>query len=258
MSISRKSAVKRWLGGSAAQQVVRQSVALVLLLHNETRFPFGSSSDVACPPGRFAVLVGLDGSRHAEGALFPAASLAATLAAPTQGSLHLLRVVRLPESGNRRTDRQMLCEASQYMSAFAAHARQALSIPPFADFHLTVTWSLELDINIAACLIRVAEQGQVIKETRVINGCELIAVATRGRRLLEHVVMGNTTARILGAARLPVLVVRSSEVEVHEKCNAEKESELRIWSGQQEGETYLAHGKGKRAEGLVSGKLYRS
>jgi nucleotide-binding universal stress UspA family protein len=255
MSISRKSAVKRWKEGSVAQQVVRQSVAPVLL-QNETGFPFGSPG-VARPPGRFAVLVGLDGSRHAEGALFPAASLATTLAAPTQGSLHLLRVVRLPETGSRRTDRRVLCEASQYMSAFAAHARQALAMHPFADFHLTVTWSLALDIDVAACLVRVAEQGQVIAGTRVINGCDLIAVTTHGRRGLERLVIGNTTARVLGATRLPVLVVCSSEVEVHEKSNAEEESESEVcmWSGQQEGQTYLTDGKGKRGEGLVSRKL---
>jgi nucleotide-binding universal stress UspA family protein len=234
MSISGKSAVKRWVGGSVAQQVVRQSVVPALLLPNETQFPFGSSPGMARPPGRFVVLVGLDGSRHAESALFPAAALAATLAASTQGSLHLLRVVRLPETGSRRTDRRVLCEASQYMSAFAVHARQALAMHPFADFHLTVTWSLALDINVAACLVRVAEQGQVIEGTRVINGCDLIAVTTHGRRGLERLVMGNMTARVLGATRLPVVVVRSSEVEVHEKSNAEEESEseVRMWSGQ--------------------------
>ena len=67
-------------------------------------------------------LVALDGSARAEEAIEPAAYLTAALAAPAQGTLHLMRVVQPGPTNNQMGDfverETMLQMARSYLSLF--------------------------------------------------------------------------------------------------------------------------------------------
>jgi len=78
--------------GSVAQKVARHSPVPVLVLHETGAIPAGPHPD-ASP---LHALVTLDGPKLAEAVIESAARLIAALAAPAQGALHLLRVVKSP------------------------------------------------------------------------------------------------------------------------------------------------------------------
>lgn len=238
MCAGRGSAFNRWDGGSITQQVVRYTTVPALLLQHGSQMQFGSSAYVRHHAGKFVVLIALDGSSYAESALLPAASFAAALAAPSQGTLHLLRVVTLSGTSSRRTERRILQEATQYLSTVADQLRQMISTHPFTGLNLRVTWSIELHIDVAKGIIRVAEQGQIIKGTRVFDGSDLIVMTSHGRTGLQRWVMGSVTERVLRMTRLPLLIIRPLKdvVANNEEYRGEtSEPEVPLWSGQVHG-----------------------
>src|SRR5579872_7324360 len=81
----------RWALGSVAHTLAHQSTAPLLVLRQNEALSFLSHADMAHP---LRTLVPLDGSKLAEAALNPAASLTAALAAPARGALHLAEVVK--------------------------------------------------------------------------------------------------------------------------------------------------------------------
>ena len=58
-----------------------------------------------------------------------------------------------------------------------------------------------------------AENGDYLEETGEFNGCDIIALATHGRSGLERCVVGSVTERMLGATKLPLLIVRPGKSE---------------------------------------------
>src|SRR5712691_7007273 len=93
-----KTGMKRWMLGSVAQKIARYSTMPVLVLHEKGPLPVGPYLDNR--PLR--ALVPLDGSALAKTAIEPAAQLVAAIASPTQGSLHLMRVVKPPTTAELR------------------------------------------------------------------------------------------------------------------------------------------------------------
>lgn len=63
----------------------------------------------------------------------------------------------------------------------------------------------------ADTLIRAAEIGEETEGTHVFGGCDLIVLATHSRGGLERLMLGSVTEHILGATRLPMLIIRSQE-----------------------------------------------
>ena len=63
----------------------------------------------------------------------------------------------------------------------------------------------------ADTLIRAAEIGEDAEGTQVFGGCDLIVLATHGRGGLERLMLGSVTEHILGATRLPMLIIRPQE-----------------------------------------------
>jgi nucleotide-binding universal stress UspA family protein len=194
----------RWALGSVAHTLVHQSTAPVLVLQE---------SKVAALLARLGsarslrALVPLDGSPLAEAALNPAATLTAALAAPAQGTLHLVQVVKPVSSPamegfvsefNEETRRL----ASTYL-ATVAEGVQAVT-----GRALALTTSVELASDVASALLSQAEHGGNGQETRGAGGCDLIAMSTHGRSGLERWVMGSVTQRLLNATKLPMLIVR--------------------------------------------------
>jgi len=208
-----RTGLNRWALGSVAQKVARYSSKPVLIVKS------GHVSQVATPSTRpMSVLVALDGSPLAETALLPAAQLCASLNASGRGSLHLLRVVELAQVMRDEAtlainamNEQTIAEARTYLQ----RVEQRIRGGDLALFHLNVTSSIAASYDTADTLIREAEQGECCDDGTEQEGCDIIAIATHGRGGLTRWVIGSVAERVLSSTKLPMLIVRSPEVEAH-------------------------------------------
>jgi nucleotide-binding universal stress UspA family protein len=203
-----------WVLGSVAEKVARHAPVPVLVLREGGPMPAGLHPDPTRP---LRVLVALDGSARAKTALEPAASLVAALAAPGQGVLHLVRVVKPTASDGEEKDfdeirEPTLDKAKRYLSATVDHLRASLVAPAVASLKLPVTWSVAVDADVASALIRVAENGEDAAGAGIFGGCDIIAMATHGRAGMQHWAIGSITERVLHATRLPLLIVRPPDM----------------------------------------------
>src|SRR5216684_4450698 len=140
----------RWVLGSVAQKVVRQSPVPVFVLREGEAVPPASHTDAARP---ISALVALDGSPLAETALAPAANLVAALAAPTQGALHLTQVVKpLSTTANEGFVAQFNAEVVENAKAYLVSVKEGLQ-ELFKDFKLSITWSVALESDVAGAII---------------------------------------------------------------------------------------------------------
>jgi nucleotide-binding universal stress UspA family protein len=221
MTSQGKTGMKRWALGSVAQKIARHSPMPVLVLHESGSLPVGPHRD-----GRpLRALVPLDGSALAKTALEPAALLVAALAAPEQGALHLMRVVKPPTpeelraAGDQepieRLKENALHRAKTYLNSIADQLREG----PLAALNLSITWSVAVDDDVAYAIIRMAENGEDAEGAGVFGRCDLIAIATHGRGGLQHWVLGSITERVLGATKLPILIVRPEGTEFKRPSN---------------------------------------
>jgi nucleotide-binding universal stress UspA family protein len=228
---------KRWFLGSVAQKVARHSPAPVLVLRKGGTMPTSSYPDRLRPLRALMVLVALDGSDYAETALVPAARLVTALAAPARGILLLTTVVNPSANGSEQSakehlyphmDEQALDEAKTYLCDVVDHLNQG----EIADADLTATWSIAVGNDVAGALIKAAEEGEDIEGTSSLGSCDLIVLATHGRGGLQRRVMDSVTERVLGATKLPILIVHPQEQDkteeprlaVGEKTNAHPRS----------------------------------
>jgi nucleotide-binding universal stress UspA family protein len=229
-----ETGLKRWVLGSVAHEAVRHSPVPVLVLNEHGMVP--SAPDATHP---LRVLVALDGSARAETALEPAAQLIAALAPLAQSEVHLLRVVDLPSAYGKMKSQAHISdsmqeearkEAEKYVKAVADRLREG----PFAAFKLNVTSSIAVSTDVAGTIIKQAEQAEGAERSARFD---VIAMATHGRGGLRRLVMGSVTERILGATRLPLLIVRPREDETagEESGEATKvegtEVETQTWVG---------------------------
>ena len=214
--------IKRFMLGSVARKVARHSTVPVLVLRQDGSVPLNSYPDQLRPIRAVMAIVALDGSALAEAALIPAASLVMALAAPARGSLQLTRVVKLPiklsDSGEQgkhtnhdsmafHANDEAIREAKTYLGNLVDQLRQG----PLKDANITITWSVAVGKDVAETLIRAAETGEDIEGTNVFGGCDFLVLATHGRGGIERWVLGSVTEHILGATRLPLLIVRPKE-----------------------------------------------
>jgi nucleotide-binding universal stress UspA family protein len=199
-----------WMLGSVAAKVARFAQVPVLILRE------GGSVPEERHPGEqpLRVLVPLDGSNYARAALEPAAYLAAGLAAPGQGALHLTHVVqeakgpvRAVRTTARAARNTQIAEnmAREYLNATINSLRSRESA--IANLHLVLTSSVTADDDIAQGIIRVAENGGDGEGDEVFGGCDAIAMTTQGYSGPQPWV-GTVTERVLETSRLPLLCVR--------------------------------------------------
>lgn len=216
----------RWMLGSVAQMVARYSPIPVFVLREGGPLPI----DGPDTPGRpLRILVALDGSPFAEKVLVPAAQLCAALAAPTQGVLHLILVLRRLTGiyDHKETIAAIhalaISDARTYLNDIARRLRE----PDLAPLNLGVTSSLVIKEDVADTLLKVAESGKYIEGIEGFDGCDIIALATHGRGGLARWVMGSVTERILGATKLPLLIVRPSERATQTQASATEKGKVK-------------------------------
>lgn len=187
----------RWMLGSVALKVARQSPIPVLILRPETP---GSLTPLVTPSHPVRVLVPLDGSLVAEEVLEPALALTCALSAPVPGALHLASVLPFyqPE------DNVQLVQAVQdYLASVERRLREGKG-----GTSLGLSSSLLLHIDTALALIELAEKGKGMEHLTGFTRCDAIAIATHGRGLAQRWTLGSITERVLTATKLPLLVVR--------------------------------------------------
>lgn len=197
----------RWPLGSVALKVARHSPLPVLILREGASIPANLH-----PTGvrSVRILVTLDGSVLAERALVPAAHLSAALSAPAPGVLHLLRVLHLStEKEENQYDaeakKHAISDAEAYLQVQEQRLRESRAEK------LVITSSVVCGTDVADRIIGIAESGESMDGLGHFEGCDLIAMATHGRGGVQRWVMGSVTERVLGATRLPLLIVRSEE-----------------------------------------------
>lgn len=197
-----------WMLGSVSAKVARFAQTPVLVLREGGPIPEERHPDER--PLR--ILVPLDGSDYARAALVPAAYLAAGLAAPGQGALHLIHVIRHAhgvKTPTRMAHAAHNTEASQNMAREYLHAmiEQTMSEPGIADLNLVFTSSVTTDDDIAQGIVRIAEHGENGQQGQLFDGCDAIAMTTQGYSGPQPWV-GSVTDRVLETSRLPILSVR--------------------------------------------------
>jgi len=223
MTSQGNTGIKRWILGSVAQKIARYSAMPVLVLHEKGPLPVGPHLDTR--PLR--ALVPLDGSALAKAAIEPAAQLVTAIAAPGQGSLHLMRVVKPSTTAELRAannqgsieslEENKLHKAKTYLSSITDQLRDS----PLANLNLSITWSVAVAQDVAHAIIQMAENGEDTEGAGAFGRCDLIAIATHGRGGLQHWVLGSITERVLGATKLPILIVRPESAEFKHTLNKE-------------------------------------
>jgi nucleotide-binding universal stress UspA family protein len=198
---------KRWALGSVAQRVSRTCQVPVLVLREDGTAPDSAFPDPLRPLRSITALVALDGSQFAEAAITPTAMLVAALAAPAHGTLLLTRVVSLSALGNTPATKELaLSEAKTYL-------RQVTQ--KYADvaekLNVSLNTATATGRDVADTLIRSAEQGDEVEGKRLAGGCDMIAITTHGRGGLKRLAMGSVTEHVLGATKLPLLVMHSPQ-----------------------------------------------
>ena len=99
-------------------------------------------------------------------------------------------------------------DAKTYLGSLVDYLRNG----PLKDADLTLTWSVAIGHDVAETLVKAAEIGEDVEGTNVFGGCDLMVLATHGRGGPERWMLGSVTEHILGATRLPMLIVRPKEL----------------------------------------------
>ena len=186
---------RAWLG-SVADHLIRNLEVPVLLVR-----PQEGESVAAGPPSIKQVMVPLDGSRLAEAALVPAASLARLLGAEVM----LLQVVEPliadttplgPHSLGYDYDADFTAlrrsEAHDYLKGLAERLGQE---------GVRANAAAVLGPTVAGTILDMARR----------EGVDLMAVATRGHGGIRRLAFGSTADKLVRAAEVPVLVIRPTK-----------------------------------------------
>lgn len=195
-----ETGLKRWILGSVALKVARQSSVPVLILRPEA---VGTTASLTSPAHPVRVLVPLDGSLIAEEALEPAITLTQSLSAPAPGALHLTSVLPFYQA----EDHMLLVKTVQnYLASVERRLQQCMG-----KEGLLLTSSLLLHVDVAFALIELAETGKGAEYIPNFTGCDVIAMASHGWGSVQRWMLGSITERVLTATKLPLLIVRSQQ-----------------------------------------------
>lgn len=193
-----RTGLKRWALGSVAQHLVRHANVPILVLRESGPSPIKRGTETEYP---LRVLVPLDGSPAAERALPYALHLVTALAAPAQAALHLTLVVSPYEADKVNMPDALAVEgAKDYLAGVAARLKAE-------PIEATITWSIAADLDIAAALVRVAENGEDTAGVGIFGGCDLIAMSSIGRSGVARLVMGSIAERVLLTTNRPTLII---------------------------------------------------
>jgi nucleotide-binding universal stress UspA family protein len=196
---------QRWLLGSVAEKIARQAPVPVLILREGESVRFAGMSAIRA-------LVPVDTSARSLDAIPPAAQIVAALSSPKHGHLQLTQIVVMPEHVGKKEGEELLREARQNLGAIEQRIGEGLVADVGPDLHLTLSWALSMESDIAEGIVRLAENGEQFAEAGDAERCDLIAMTTHGSTGLERWAVGSITERVLHATRLPLLIVRPADM----------------------------------------------
>jgi nucleotide-binding universal stress UspA family protein len=214
-----RTGITRWLLGSVAEGVSRESPAPTLIVRAE------KAEDEIALGG--AALVPVDGSPLAEAAIEPAVRLATALARGDDGetggkaSLHLLYIVQpLPltataplgygvhgaNMASLSTELDLVKEGETYLQDLA----KRIGAEYASALGVTITYTSLYGADVAGDILAAADGTlDAAPAGQFASGhADFIAMATHGRGGLRRWVMGSVTDRVLHATTRPLLVVR--------------------------------------------------
>ncbi|HTK09328.1 MAG TPA: universal stress protein [Ktedonobacteraceae bacterium] len=189
-----RNGFSRWVLGSVAEAVIRQTQMPVLVVRDHSLS--GAYNNVDQP---LRGLVALDGSPASEAVLVPAAQIIVALASPGKALLRLMHV--LPASSLR--DKAL---REQHAGAYLQHVSDRVQQESAKEPHLSVTWSLISAQDVADALLRKAAG----EEQRDKDGpYDLLLMATHGWGGFPSYDLGSIVERVLRASKLSLLIVPS-------------------------------------------------
>ncbi len=220
--------------GSVAERVSQHASVPVFVLREKGPVPAGPHPDALQP---LRVLVGLDGSDYAKEAIAPAMTLISALAAPAQGSLHLLRVVKpaghQPFGWHDQSQEETIKQVKQEMRETVESLHDEIKEGSAGGLESQVTWSVVVDSDVAHTLTRIAENGED-GQGMGLGRCDMIALSTHGHSDLLRWAIGSTTDRVLKATKLPMLIVRPKHLKIGTSQHGESQQQGQMKSQLQE------------------------
>ena len=178
-----RSGFKKWIYGSVAEKIVRQSPVPVMSVHNPLRkFAFEK------------ILVPVDFSTFSRRAVSQAKDMAAVF----RSKLTFLHVV----------------EAQMHPAFYAGHIDTLFAINP--GFKGKATESLREFVGDHPDVSLMVTEGQAYNEILQqadAQGVDLILMSTRGLSGLAHFLVGSTTERVVRMSPIPVLTVGRQNIE---------------------------------------------
>ncbi|MBW2272101.1 MAG: universal stress protein [Deltaproteobacteria bacterium] len=187
------SAFEHLLLGSVAEGIVRRAECPVLTVHPGDDAPLDRLESVVVPT---------DFSEDADQAAEELARLAPQLSPRAEGAP---RVVLVHSDYVPPILERLLSDTGVAQLSFdEVQAQLQAKLEPMAE-------SLRARGMRVETLVSSGEPATVITEIAASSGADLIAMGTRGRSGLEHLVLGSTAERVVQHAGCPVLTVRRGE-----------------------------------------------
>jgi len=220
MSSHGYTGIKRWFLGSVAEKIARHAPVPVLILREgeplRTHVRFDGMSAIRA-------LIPVDTSARSLDAIPPAAHIVAALSSQEHGHLQLTQIAVVPEHVDKTERDRLIREVRQNLDAVGQSIREGLVADVGPDLHLTLSWALSMERDIAEGIVRLAEKGEQFAEVGDAERCDLIAMTTHGATGLGKWAVGSITERVLHATRLPLLIVRPADMI--EKEHRQRESQ---------------------------------
>src|SRR5581483_8864329 len=116
-------------------------------------------------------------------------------------------MVVVPEDAGGAEKEALLRAARQHLEAVSQGIREGLVANVGSDLHLTFSWAVSVDSDIAEGIVRVAENGEQSAEMGNAQCCHLIAITTHGETGLHRRAVRSITEPVLRGTRLPLLIV---------------------------------------------------
>lgn len=214
--------VKRWIMGSVVEKVASHALVPVLILREGEPLRTHRSLDGTA---YVRALVPLDTSPRSQDVLVPAAELIVALSTSGQGELSLTQMVKAPRPANVTEVEAMLQKAEQNLTAIGQSVRDGLVAHFGPELHPILSWSVSLTNDIADGILRKAENTGESVEPGKTTRCDLIAMTTHGAGGGDKWPVGSITQRVLHTTRLPILVVRPTDMIVKERWQRESQTE---------------------------------
>lgn len=206
MTTRGRTGLTQWALGSVARHIVRHAQVPVLIVREEGSSPFDSHGSPV-----IRALVPLDGSPIAEEAVEAAVRTVTALASPGRpGAITLAMVIDSAYVAAGYAPETLLREgAVSYLERVVERVNH--------DYPgLKVSWLVLGDRDVAAALVRLAEQGVadgVLAGESAPGVSDIIAMTTHGRTGVARLALGSITERVLEKTQLPLLVVRSASLQ---------------------------------------------